>query len=150
MGLSKKRRPVSREISSRDFTYYWSGMSNGARLKGVTIGISSKLQPSIVVITLFGKRIMRLRLKHTLGFMSLFAVYIPTEMHEADERMFFANLISYWTSAPSGTHSLSWMNVMLPLVLEELATNYVLVPIALVPGPPTAFTFSILKNQEDL
>ena len=38
MGLSETRRLGSDEINSRGFTYYWSGMSNGARLKGVAIG----------------------------------------------------------------------------------------------------------------
>ena len=35
--LHETRRPGSGEISSRGFTYYWSGMSFGARLKGVAI-----------------------------------------------------------------------------------------------------------------
>ena len=50
VGLSETRRPGSGEISSRGFTYYWSGMSNGARLKGVAIGVSSRLQPSVVEV----------------------------------------------------------------------------------------------------
>ena len=51
VGFSETRRPGSDEISSGSLTYYWSGMSNGARLKGVAIGISSRLQPSVVNIT---------------------------------------------------------------------------------------------------
>ena len=36
---------------------------------------------------------MELRLKHTLGFMSLIAVYAPTEVCGADEKkMFYAKL----------------------------------------------------------
>ena len=58
VGLSETRRPVIDEISSRGFTYYWSGMSNGARLKGVAIGISSRLQPSVVNITPVDERVM--------------------------------------------------------------------------------------------
>ena len=56
VGLSETRRPSSGDINRRDFTYNWSGMSNGARLKEVAIGISS-----IPV----DERIMRLRLKPT-------------------------------------------------------------------------------------
>ena len=86
VGLSETRRPGSGEISSRSFTYYWSGMSNGARLKGVAIGVSRRLQPSIAEVIPVDEHIMRLRLKHTWGFMSLIAVYAPTEVCWADER----------------------------------------------------------------
>ena len=43
LGLSETRRPGSGETSSKGFTYYWSGMSNGHHVKGVAIGISSRL-----------------------------------------------------------------------------------------------------------
>ena len=39
VGLSEMRRPGSGEISSRGLFYYWSGMNNGACLKGVAIGV---------------------------------------------------------------------------------------------------------------
>ena len=45
VGLSETRRPGSGEISSRGFTYYWHGMTNGGCLKGVDISVSSRLQP---------------------------------------------------------------------------------------------------------
>ena len=50
VGLSETRRPGSGETSSKGFTYYWSGTSNGHHVKGVAIGISpSRLQqPSVV------------------------------------------------------------------------------------------------------
>ena len=70
-------------------------MSNGARLKGVAIGISSRLQPSVVEVTPVDERILRVRLKHTMGFMSVIAVYAPTEMREMDEKeLFYAKLDS--------------------------------------------------------
>ena len=43
MGLSETSRPGSGEIIRRGFTYYWSGMSNSARLKEIAIGVSSRL-----------------------------------------------------------------------------------------------------------
>ena len=101
VGLSETRRPGSGDISSRGFTYYWSGMSNGARLRGVAIAISSKLQSSVVEVTPVDERIMRLRMKHTLGFMSVVAVYAPTEMCETDEKeMFYAKLNSVLDQCP--------------------------------------------------
>ena len=78
MGLTETRRSGSGEISSRGFTYYWSSMSNGACLKGIAIVVFSRLQPSIVEVIPVDECIMRLRLKHTWGFMSLIAVYAPT------------------------------------------------------------------------
>ena len=69
-------------------------MSNGACLRRVAIGISSRLQPSVVEVIPVDEHIMRLRLKHTLGFMSLFEVYAPTEVCGADEEMFYAKFDS--------------------------------------------------------
>ena len=93
VGLSETRRPGTGEISSKGYSYYWSGMSNGARLRGVAIGISSRLQPSVVEVTPVDERIMQLRLKHSMGFMSVVAVYAPTEMCETEEKeMFYAKL----------------------------------------------------------
>ncbi|KAG0728289.1 Craniofacial development protein 2 [Chionoecetes opilio] len=95
VGLSETRRPGSGETSSEGYTYYWSGMSNGHRVRGVAIGISSKLQPSVVDVTPVDERIMRVRMKHTLGFMSLVAVYAPTEMRKTEEKeMFYVKLDS--------------------------------------------------------
>ena len=106
MGLSETRKPGSGEIRSRGFTYYWSGMNNGAHLRKVTISISSRLQLSVVEVTLVDERIMRLRLKHTLGFMSLVAVYAPTEVCGAGEKeMFYAKLDSVLDQCPSPGHT---------------------------------------------
>ena len=95
MRLSETRRPGSGKISFRCFTYYWSGMNNSGRLKGVAIAVSSRLQPLFVEVIPVDERIMRLRLKHTWGFMSLVVVYAPTEVCGADEKeMFYAKLDS--------------------------------------------------------
>ena len=71
VGLSKTRRSGSGETNSKGITYHWSGMSNGHHVKGVTIGISSRLQPSVVEVNPVDERIMRLRLKHSLGFITV-------------------------------------------------------------------------------
>ena len=60
-------------------------MSNGHRVKGVAKGIFSRLQPSVGEVTPV-ERIMRLRLKHSLGFMSVVAVYAPTEVCVRSQR----------------------------------------------------------------
>ena len=51
VGLSETRRPGSGDISSRGYNYCWFSMSNGVRLKRITIGISSRLQPLVVEVT---------------------------------------------------------------------------------------------------
>ena len=98
VGLSETRRPGSGETTSKGFTYYWSGKSNGHHVKGVAIGVSSKLQPSVVEVTPFDELIMRLRLKH---FMSVVAVYAPIEVCETEEKeMFYPNLDSVLHQCP--------------------------------------------------
>ena len=82
----------SGETNSKGFTYYWSGMSNIHHVKRVAIGISSRLKTSVVEVTQVDERIMRLRLKHSLGFMSVVTVYAPTEVCETEEKMFYAKL----------------------------------------------------------
>ncbi|KAG0727553.1 Craniofacial development protein 2 [Chionoecetes opilio] len=101
VGLSETRRPGSGETSSGGYTYYWSGMSNGHRDLEVSIGISSKLQPSVVEVTPVDERKIRVRMKHTLGFMSLLAVYAPTEVRKTEEKeMFYAKLDSVLDQCP--------------------------------------------------
>ena len=56
--LFKMRRPDSGDISSRGFIYYLFSISNSACVKGVAIGISSRLQPSVVQVTPVDERIM--------------------------------------------------------------------------------------------
>ena len=100
-GLSEVRRPGSGEISSGGYTYYWSGMANGARLRGVAIAISDRLSSAVVEVTAVDERIMRVRMRHTLGFMSLIAVYAPTEMCEAGEKeTFYSKLESIIDQCP--------------------------------------------------
>ena len=99
--LSETRRPGSGEISSEGYTYFWSGHSNGARLRGVAVAVSSRLRSSVVGVTPVDERIMLLRMKHTLGFVSIIAVYAPTEMRElAEKEMFYAKLDSVVSQCP--------------------------------------------------
>ena len=43
---------------------------------------------------------MQYRLKHTLGFMSLVAVYAPTKVCGADKKMFYTKLYSVLDQCP--------------------------------------------------
>ena len=142
VGLSETRRPGSGETSSKGFTYYWSSRSNGHHVKRIAIGISSRLQPSVVEVTPVDERIMRLRLKYNLGFMSVVAVYAPTEMCETEEKEMF------YTKLDSVLYSLSWATLMLSLALKGLAVKYVLAPMGVVPEMTTALSFCILQDPE--
>ncbi len=88
VGLSEVRRHCSGETSSWCYAFYWFGREDGAHLWGVGVGISSQLQRSVIGVTLVDVRIMLVRLKHTLDFISLIAVYAPTERSELEEEMF--------------------------------------------------------------
>ena len=117
-------------------------MSNGHHVKGVAIGASSRLQPSVVEVSPVDERIMRLRLKHSLGFMSVVAVYAPTEVCETEEKeMFYAKLDSVLDQCPRRDALIVLGDLMLSLALKGLAIIYVLVPMFLVPGMTTALSF---------
>ena len=125
--LSEIRRPCSGETSNRGFTYYWSGMSNGHHVKGLAKSISSRLQPSFIELTLVGG-IMQLRLKHSLRFMSVVAVYVPTEVCETEEKENSTPNSNLYRTSVSIVMCSSWAALMLSQSLKGLAKRYVLGP----------------------
>ncbi|XP_069985543.1 craniofacial development protein 2-like [Penaeus vannamei] len=75
------------------YTYFWSGRNDGHHLQVVAITISSRLQPTVVQITPVDERIMVMRLKLAFCFMSLIAVYTPTDVCKLDvKEMFYSKL----------------------------------------------------------
>ena len=73
------RRPDRGEIMAGGYTYYWSGHSYGYHAQGVAVVVSNKLTPMIIEVTPVNERIMRLRIRHSIGVISLVSVYAPTE-----------------------------------------------------------------------
>ena len=59
VGISETRRHGSGETSSKGFTDNWSDMTNSHLVKGVAIGISSRVQPSVIEVTPVDERLMR-------------------------------------------------------------------------------------------
>lgn len=79
--IFETNRPGNGDVSKGYYTYYRSGKSDDARCKGVTIAIS--IVPCRWVTTV-DDRMMLVRLKHTLGFISIIVVYAPTDMCKLD------------------------------------------------------------------
>ena len=78
--FSVVQRPDCIKIMAGGYNYYWSGRCDGYHAQGVAVAVSNKLTPMIIEITLVNERIMRLRIRHSLGVVSLVSVYPPTEV----------------------------------------------------------------------
>ena len=61
------------------YTYYWSRCSDSYNVQGVAVAVSNKLTPMIIEVAPDNERIMRLRIRHCLGDVSLVSVHAPTE-----------------------------------------------------------------------
>ena len=78
--LHEVRRLDSGEIMAGGYTCCWFGRSDGYHAQGVAVAVSNKLTPMISEGTLVNECIMRLRIRHSFGVVSLVAVYAPTEV----------------------------------------------------------------------
>ncbi|XP_069977740.1 craniofacial development protein 2-like [Penaeus vannamei] len=81
-------RPGSGMISMGWYTYYWSGRGDG-HLQGVDIAISRRRQPLLEEVSLVDERIVALRPKHAFGFVSIIAIYAPTDVCKLDVKETF-------------------------------------------------------------
>ena len=98
--LSEVWRPNSGEIMVGGYTY-WPGCSDGYHAQGVAVPVSNKLTPMIIEGTLVNKCIMRLRILHSLGVISLVSVYAPTEANYLTVKdAFYAALESLVNQCP--------------------------------------------------
>ena len=68
---SEVQSPVSGEIMAGGYTSDWSGCSYGFHAEGVAVAVSNKLTPMIIEVTMVNEHIMRLRIRHSLGVISL-------------------------------------------------------------------------------
>ncbi|KAG2466405.1 RAI14 protein, partial [Polypterus senegalus] len=81
--LSEVRTPGTGQISVGGYTFYWSGRSDGCHTQGrVAVTVVDWLLPMVSDVTPFNERIMRLRLQHSLGALSVVSVYAPTAEEE--------------------------------------------------------------------
>jgi len=77
--LSEVRRPDSGKIMAGGYTDDWSGRSDGYHVHGVPVAVSNKLTPMIIEVTPANEPIMRRRIPHSLGVVSLVSVYAAIE-----------------------------------------------------------------------
>ena len=99
--LSEVRRPDCGEIMVGGYTYYWSGRSDGYHTQGVAVAVSNKLTPMIIEVTPVNERIMRLRIRHSLGVISLISAYAPTVVSDLNVKdTFYATLESVVDQCP--------------------------------------------------
>ena len=101
--LSETRLPYRGETSVGGYTYYWSGAPNGHRVNGVAVAVADQLVPLIGGVTPVSERILRLRITHSLGTISLVAVYAPHGGRPvAEKEAFYAELDSVVNAVPKG------------------------------------------------
>ena len=99
--LSAVQRPDSGESMADGYTYYWSGHSDGYHAQGVAVAVSNKLTPMIIEVTPVNEHIMKLRICHFLGVVSLVSVYAPTEASDLTVKdAFYATLESVVDQCP--------------------------------------------------
>ena len=83
------------------YTYYWSGRSDGYHAQGIAVAVSNNLTPMIIEVTPVNDRIMRLRIRHSLGVISLVSVDAPTEASDLTMKdAFYAMLESVVDQCP--------------------------------------------------
>ncbi|KAG2471198.1 CAC1C protein, partial [Polypterus senegalus] len=80
--LSEVHRPGTGQISVGGYTFYWSGCSDGCHTRGVAVALADWLVPMMSNVIPFNECIMRLRLRYSLGDLSVVPVYAPTMVRE--------------------------------------------------------------------
>ena len=99
--LSEVRRPDCSEIMVGSYTYYWSGRSDGYHAQGVAVAVSNNLTPMIIEVTPVNERIMRQRIRHSLGVVSLVSVYALIEASDLTVKdTFYATIESVVDQCP--------------------------------------------------
>ena len=96
------RRPGDGTISEGGFTFYWSGRSDSWRTEGVAIAVRDSLVPMVVGVTPVDERILVVRIRHSLGVLSVLSLYARTERSSQSVRdAFYDRLVSVVDRCPS-------------------------------------------------
>ena len=99
--LSEVQRPDCGEIMAGGYTYHWSGRSDGYHDQGVAVAVSNEMITMIIEVPPVNGCIMRLRICHSLGVISLVSVSAPTEASDLTVKdAFYATLESVVDQCP--------------------------------------------------
>ena len=129
--LSELQTPDCGEIMVGGYTCYWSGRTNGDHAQGVAVAVSNKLTPMIIEVTPVNERIMRRRIRHSLGVISLVSVYAQTEASDLTVKDAFYDRSLWLIGAPGEILFSSWEISMHQLELMGMLMRCVLVPMGL-------------------
>ena len=130
--LSEFQRPDSGERMVGGYTYYWSGCCDGNHAQGVAVALSKKLIPMVIEVKPVNKHIIRLRICHSLGVVSLDSVYAPSEASDLTVKdAFYATLESVVDQCPRCDALLVLGISMHRLELIGMVMRHVLVPMGM-------------------
>ena len=93
--LSEVQRQDCGEIMAGGYTDSWSGRSDGYHAQGVPVAVSNKLTPMILEVTPVNERIMRPRVCHSLGVVSLVSVCAPPGASDLTVKDAFCATLKY-------------------------------------------------------
>ena len=92
VGLTETRRQDASRISSGGYTYCWSARSPVNVASGVGFAVRNDLVPAIVECTPVNERMLKLRMRHSAGYLTFIVVYAPTEVKDAATKDEFYSL----------------------------------------------------------
>ena len=130
--LSEVQRPDCGEIMAGGYTYSWSGRPDGYHAQGVAVTVSNKLTPMIIEVSPVNEGIMRRRIRHSLGVISLVSVYAPNEASDLTVKdAFYATLESVVDQSHRRDTLIVLGNSMHQFELIGMVMRHVLVPMGL-------------------
>ena len=91
-GLQEVRWTGSGELLQGDYKLLWSGHESH-QIQGAALAINRRFASSIVSWRPLGSRMLYTRLRHNLGYISIFVCYAPTENSDLDTKDSFYHLL---------------------------------------------------------
>ena len=95
--LSEVRWPGTGTTEVGDYTYFWSGRPGGRATEGVAIAVAAHLLRAVDTDSIrhYGERLMSLRIRHTIGVLTVVSAYAPTNQADGQVKdLFYQQLAS--------------------------------------------------------
>lgn len=87
--LTEVRWPGAGESRSGDYSFIYSGRSDGKHMQGVALALSACARKALTTWTPISERLMSARFKHRFGHLTVIACYAPTNASEDDDKQDF-------------------------------------------------------------